>query len=188
MTREDRRQFLHFGATSFALALRWIPQWAAFTLAGAAVAVWWVFMPLLRRDFGLARDGERFVGGLRTYPVAVLLLLVLFPLPAAAAGWAVLGVGDAFSNLLGRRYGRHPFLGREDRSLVGTLAFVVTAWPAAWGLAMHVHGPSAADAWLPALIAAVAGAVAELLPLQRWIDDNIPVALAAGAAFHFATM
>jgi dolichol kinase len=67
--------------------------------------------------------------------------------------------------------------------MLGTFAFVATAWPAAWALATFVGGMSSADAWLPALVAAVAGAVAELVPMPFRLDDNLPVSLAAGAAF-----
>ena len=181
MTREDRRQAIHFATTAFALTLPWLQDWQAYAACGAAIATWWIALPLLRRDLGLAREGEPFVNGLRMYPVAVLLALALFPRPAAVAGWAALGVGDAASNMIGRRFGKPGFVGRADRSLVGTLAFVATTWPAAWGLATWVGAPNAG---LAALAAAVAGAVAELIPLPRFLDDNLPIALAAAAAFH----
>ena len=156
MTREDRRQWTHLGATAFAVPLAWVPLWVGWAACGVAILTWWVVLPLLRHDFGLGREGEGFVSGLRTYPVAVLAVLVAFPLPAAVAAWGVLGVGDAMSNLVGRNFGRQGFLGRTDRSALGTLAFVVTAWPAAWALAAFVGDKSAADTWLPALAAAAA--------------------------------
>ena len=52
-----------------------------------------------------------------------------------AVSWvflAALYASDALSNLVGRRWGRPPFLGRPDRSLVGSVAFLLTAWPAAF--------------------------------------------------------
>jgi dolichol kinase len=189
MTREDGRQFVHLGTTAFAVTLLWLPLWAGYAACGAAIAFWWIVVPLMKRDVGFTRPGEPFVNGLRTYPVAVLLLLFFFRHPAAhplatpVAAWGVLGVGDSFSNLVGRPWGTHGFVGRKDRSMLGTFAFVVTAWPAAWALATLVGGMPSADAWKPALVAAVAGAVAELIPLPFRLDDNLPVALAAGAAF-----
>jgi len=187
VTREDNRQFVHLGTTLFAVTLLWIPLWAGYAACAAAIVFWWIVVPMMKRDVGFTRAGEPFVNGLRTYPVAVLLLLLFFrappahPLAAPVAAWGVLGVGDSMSNLVGRPWGKHGFVGRADRSLLGTTAFVVTAWPAAWALASLVGGMSAADAWKPALAAAVAGAVAELIPTG--IDDNLPVALAAGGAF-----
>jgi dolichol kinase len=189
VTREDGRQFAHLGVTAFAIPLLWIPLWVGYAACAAAIVFWWIVVPLMKRDVGFTRPGEPFVNGLRTYPVGVLLLLLFFrhpeshPLATPVAAWAVLGVGDSMSNLIGRPWGRHGFVGRSDRSMLGTFAFVATAWPAAWALATFVGGMSSADAWLPALVAAVAGAVAELVPMPFRLDDNLPVSLAAGAAF-----
>ena len=186
MTGEDRRQALHFAMTGFAVALRWLEPWQAYALAGAAIAVNWGLLPALGWDRGVRREGGPFVDGVKMYPIAVLVVLIAFPMHVAAAAWGVLGVGDSMSNVVGRRVGTPGFVGRADRSFVGTLAFVVTAWPAAWALASFVGRLPIADAWLPALAAAAAGAAMELVPLPRRIDDNLPIALAAAAAFYFA--
>jgi dolichol kinase len=188
VTREDGRQFLHFAITLCALSLIWLPLWAGWAACAAAILVQWVVLPLLGVRMGLEREGERWISGLKMYPIAVLVVLVAFrhELATAVAAWGVMGVGDAASNLVGRNFGTPGFLGRQDRSWLGSLAFFVTAWPAAWALACVVGGMPMDDAWRPALVAAVAGTLAELLPLQRWIDDNFPIALAAALAFHFA--
>jgi dolichol kinase len=180
---EDRRQALHFAMTGFAVALRWLEPWQAYAMAGAAIAVNWGLLPAIGWDRGIRRDGGPFVDGVKMYPVAVLVALLAFPLHVAAAAWGVMGVGDAASNVVGRRVGTPGFVGRSDRSLLGTLAFVVTAWPAAWALASFVGSRAIADTWLPALAAAAAGAAMELVPLPRRLDDNLPNALAAAAAY-----
>lgn len=190
MTSEDRRQALHLGVTAFALTLRWLEPWQAWTLAGAAVGVNWLLLPALGWDRDLRREGSPFADGVKLYPIAVLAVLLLFPSPpqvAAAAAWGVMGVGDAASNVVGRRLGRGGFLGRGDRSFAGSLAFILTAWPAALGFAMFVGRLDAASVWLPALAAAGAGAAAEFASIPRRLDDNLPIALAAGAAFHLAS-
>jgi dolichol kinase len=184
---EDRRQVLHFAMTGFALALRWLSPGQALAMAGAAIVFNWIVMPALGWDKNLRREGAPFVDGMKLYPVAVLALLVLFPLPVAAAAWAVMGVGDAASNLVGRHFGKPGFLGRADRSFLGTFAFLVTAWPAAWALSAFVGQRGQGETWLPALCAAAAGAAVELVPLPRRLDDNLPIALAAGAACFFAS-
>jgi dolichol kinase len=181
VTREDRRQVLHLAMAAFALTLRWLGPWQALALAGSAIAMNWVVMPLTGLDRHLRRPGAPFVDGVKLYPIAVLAVLLLFPAPVAAAAWAVMGAGDGASNLVGRRFGRPPFLDRADRSLAGTIAFVAAAWPAAWGV--HAFVADSAGSPLPALAAAVAGAAAELLPLPWGLDDNLPIALAAGAVF-----
>ena len=180
---EDLRQGIHLAITGCALALRWLTPPQAALCAAGAVVLNWVVLPALGRD--LRRPGDPFVDGVRLYPIAVLGLVLLLPLPQAAAAWGVLGVGDAASNLAGRRLGRPPFLGRSDRSLAGSLAFVLTAAPAAAGLWAFV-GRVPLDLPLlgASLAAAAAGALAELLPRSRWMDDNLPIAVAAGLAVH----
>jgi dolichol kinase len=179
--QEDRRQLIHLAMTGFALALRCLTPTQAALCAGAAIALNWVVLPLLRVD--MRREGGPFVDGVRLYPIAVLGLVLALPLPLAAAAWGVLGVGDALSNLVGRRFGAPPLLGREDRSLAGSAAFVAGATPAALGLWAFVAAvPPDGEMAVVALVAAVAGALAEFTPRSRWIDDNLPIALAAGVA------
>lgn len=190
MTNESRRQLLHLSMTAFALLLPWLAPWQAAGLAGAAVLVNWALLPALKWDRGVRREGGPFVDGVKLYPVAVLAVLLLFPSrpqTAAAAAWGVMGVGDVASNVFGRRFGRPGFCGLADRSLLGTLAFVGFGGLAAWGLATYVS--DSADAvvatWKPALAAALAGALAELVTPSKILDDNLPIAVAAAAAYAF---
>ena len=183
MRAEDRRQGVHAAMTLLALLLRGLTPTQAALVAGAAVVLNWVVLPLTGLDRGLRREGGPWIDGVKTYPVAVLAAVLLFPLPVAAAAWAVLGIGDAASNVVGRRIGKPPFLGRADRSMAGTLAFVATAAPAALLVHAFVAGAAPGTGTLVAACgAAAAGAVVELLT-PRFLDDNLPICLAAGAAF-----
>ncbi len=183
MKREDLRQLVHAAATCLAVTLVWLPPWAYYGCVGLVILIEWVVLPLAGVDMGVEREGEPWFNGIRSYGVAVLLLLLVFPLPVAAGAWGVMGLGDAASNVVGRRLGKQPFLGRADRSLAGSLAFVAAAWPAAWALHLWVAGPDGSRP-LAALAAAAAGAAAELVPWPFRLDDNLPIALAAGAALH----
>ncbi len=187
MTGEDRRQLLHASMTGWLLLLRWLPPWGAAAMAGAAALGACLLLPALGWDRGIRREGAPWLDGVKLYPLAVLALVLLFPLPVAAAAWAVLGIGDAASNVAGRRFGRPGFCGRGDRSLAGTLAFVVTALPAA--VAAHAW---VAREWPDERIvaagaaAAGAGALVEMLIPRGW-DDNFAIAIAAAAAFVAVT-
>jgi dolichol kinase len=169
--------------TSFALTLRWLTAEQAAAMAAAAIVLNWVILPLTGRD--LRRPGEPFVDGVKLYPVAILALVTFLPLPSAAAAWGVLGVGDAASNVVGRRFGTPPFLGRADRSLAGTAAFVALGGGAALG-----RGSFAADlrptllAVAGSFAAAAAGALAEFVPRRLRVDDNVPIAIAAGGVLY----
>ncbi len=182
--REDLRQWTHLAMTGFALTLRWLTPDQAAGLAIAAIVLNWVVLPLIGRD--LRRPGEPFIDGVKLYPVAVLVLVIFLPLPSAAAAWGVLGVGDAASNLVGRRFGRPPFLGRTDRSFAGTAAFVLSGGCAATLIGGFVANQTPdAHASAASFAAAAAGALAEFTPRRRWLDDNLPIAIAAGAVLYF---
>jgi dolichol kinase len=139
----------------------------------------------------LARPGEPRWNGLLSYPLAVALLFVLFPLEAAVAGWAVLALGDPAAALAGSGP-RLPW--NRAKSVGGTFGFLTAAAPGALLVTACVfpvlmglpRGRLLEDGdalllyagWIAA--GAVAGALAETLDLG--IDDNLPVALAAGGA------
>lgn len=186
MTDEDRRQLVHAGVALLVVPLRWLTEEQAAAMAGAAILLNWVVLPVTGLDRRIRRPGGPWVDGVKLYPVAVLAAILLFGNAVAAAGWAVLGIGDAASNVIGRRLGRPPFLGRADRSAVGSLAFLVTAVPAA--LAAHAWVAASAPTLrigAAALAAGVAGAVAEVVTPRR-LDDNVPICLAAAGAFRLA--
>lgn len=183
---ETHRQLIHAGMALWIVVLRWLTPAEAVAVAAAAIVLNWVVLPLTGLDRRMRREGEPFVTGVKLYPVAVCAALLLFPYPLAALAWAVLGIGDAASNVIGRRFGSGPFLGRTDRSLAGTLGFVATAAPAALAAAAWVDVPGTYDLMaqlLPAsLVAALAGAAMEYVRWPRPLDDNLPIALAAGGA------
>ena len=196
MGREDRRQLMHAAATLPALALAWLSPAAAVAFAVAGVLLGVVVLPRLGVDRMIIREGEARVSGVQLYPIGVLGVVLIFPLPIAAAGWAVLGIGDAASNVIGRRLGRGRLPWNRRRSWAGTAAFVVFAAPAAAALLawvwpngtaspLGVGWPFAvADARIesiaPAAIAgAVVGAAAESL---GGVDDNVTIPIAASLA------
>lgn len=192
MTQELRRQLIHLSVVAFALPVPFLgPKWAVI-LAAVAVFVNWVVFPLTGRDKLLMREGERFMNGIRWYPVAVLAAQVALPLALAQAVWGVLAVGDCFSNLFGRRYGKVKLPWNRQKSWAGTLGFLVTAFPAAFGLLWltqhHAPGQSFLSFWidraqagpyeLPMMLAitfagAAVAAVVESLPIP--LDDNLTV-------------
>ena len=199
---ELRRQLVHLGVILFALPVPYLgSRWAALICLGAIVFNW-VVLPLTGKDKLFRRDGERFLNGVRVYPVAVLLLVALLPLKVATAALAVLAVGDAFSNILGRRYGRVKLPWNPAKSWAGTIGFLLTAAPAAALFFLYTQRVAGADAlwsvwdgqpimaelsviraiWICTIGAAI-GAIAESLPVR--LDDNLTVSITSGAAMAF---
>lgn len=196
ITVETRRQLVHLGVLVFALPVPLVgPVWAT-VLCGAAVLFNWVVLPLTGQDRLFRREGERFLNGVRVYPVAVLMLVVFFPLTIAQGAWACLAVGDCFSNLFGRRFGRVKLPWNRRKSWAGTVGFAATAFPGALLLMLYSErcAPGAAllEPWrgaadlggagvvlLLAAVGALAGAVLESLPTR--LDDNLTVSLGTAA-------
>lgn len=174
---EGARRAIHFLAGGCALLLPWLGQsWGA-VMAAAALAYNAIVAPALGFDRGYRRAGERVWGGLTTYPLAVLLLIVIAPLPIAAGAWAVLAAADPVAAAVGTRWPRPHFPGNRAKSLPGALSGAVAGAAACYGMLLWMAVPGALA---PALAAGAAGALVEALPVRG--DDNLRVAAAAAFA------
>jgi dolichol kinase len=136
-----------------------------------------ILAPRLGLDRAYRHEGEGHMGGLTTYPLAVLLLVLLTPVEVAAGAWVVLAVLDPVAAAVGSRLRRPRIPLNARKSVCGTLAGLIASALACAGILTFLGVP---DPWPAALCAAGAGAVAEALPLP--IDDNLPIAAASAAA------
>ncbi|MHC4136265.1 MAG: hypothetical protein ACYS0K_14915 [Planctomycetota bacterium] len=175
---ERNRRLVHFAFGACALLIEPLGRPGSAALAAAALFYNALLAPALGLDRGYRRTAEGRWGGLTTYPLAVLLLVVLTPSQVAAGGWVVLATVDPVAAAVGSRWPRPRVPGHPAKSLVGTVAGFVAGAVACTGLFELVLGEPHA---LPAAVgAAAAGAVAEALPLP--IEDNLAVAAAAALA------
>jgi dolichol kinase len=140
---------------------------------------------LMRLYGSVAHPHEHFRVNSGTWFATALVLLAAFASrPGMMAGLAVLGVADPVAALVGRRWGKHTL--RAGRSLEGTLAFFASGMLAAIvGLAIVGAGP-AGRIVTSAALAALAGAIAELV--TKKLDDNLTIPVAVGAALTLATL
>ncbi len=163
---------------SLALAIA-IPVTAAFMAVDIAryfhrpIELWFykTFGWLLRRH-EVDREKKTLNGATYVLLAATLCILV-FPKIIAVTSIAVLIIADITSALVGRRYGKHRFLGK---SLEGSTAFFVSA------VIVVLLTPKidyALGEYLVGIVAAAGGAVVEALPVR--LDDNITVPLSVGA-------
>lgn len=191
-TNYARNVFHMLGATGVMTVIHLLPDRASMIAVALSVTVpAWTIEGLRRSNprlndwmmwlFGpVAHAHERFrVNSASWYAAALTLLAFVSPVPAALLGVAVLGFGDPFAAIVGRRFGRTPI--RTGRTLEGSLAFVGAAWIAGV-ITLALAAPDLPNAAITALVAAVCGAVAELY--SQDVDDNltIPLAAALGAA------
>lgn len=174
---EDARRLIHFLAGGCALLLAPLgPGWGA-ALAASALAYNAFVAPALGLDRAYRREGEGRWGGLATYPLAVLLLVLFTRLEVAAGAWAVLAAADPVAATVGSRLRRPRVPWNPGKSLVGAAAGAVAGALACFGV---LRWMGATPALLPALAAGAAGAFAEALPIRG--DDNLRIAAAAAIA------
>lgn len=192
---ETQRQLVHIAVGAFALLLRVLATWQAAT--GALVALL-VNLFLLPRWFGgrLFRPGERghrTVGGIVFYPLAVLILILVFPKrpDIAAASWGILAVGDGAATLVGRRFGGARWPWHPTKTIVGSLTLAAAGGAAAlvltwWTIPALDTPPSWTYVIVAPFVAAAVAALVESMPVE--LDDNLSVPFSAAAAFWICSL
>lgn len=117
------------------------------------------------------RDGNRFVLGPVTLALGALFSLLIFdPLQAKVAILA-LGIGDSFSSLIGKSFGRIPMPFSGGKSVEGTIFCFASVLLAVFLLT---------GKFVPACLVALTTALVEFWPTKDW--DNVIIPLAAGVA------
>jgi dolichol kinase len=182
------RKTIHIGSLSIPVGYYYITKETALTILipltifSIAIDVGRHYIPPLKRmvtaTFGrILRPHERESGLLSgaTYVlISALFCVFVFPKMITITAFAVLIVSDASSALIGRAFGKHKFL---DKSLEGTLAFVVSAWLVI--LLTPKAGPVASE-YLIGAFAVIIGGIAEAWSVTLRFDDNFSVPVSIG--------
>jgi uncharacterized protein (TIGR00297 family) len=187
---ESARQIVHVSMGGFALLLRWITWPQALALAGGALIFNLFVLPHVGRQIYRPGDRARNVHGIIYYPLSVLILLLLFPsrLDIVAAAWGILAAGDGVATLAGRAIGGVRWPWNPDKTVAGTIAFVVAGAAAGVGLALWCRPPGVPIlfAFIAVPLAAVTAAFVETIPIT--LDDNLSVALSAGGTLWVVSL
>ncbi len=182
------RKCIHLGSLSIPIiyyyvhretALAWL---VPMTLLSVFIDVGRHYIPAIHRMVEqlfdkILRPHERRMGLLSgaTYVlISALVCVAIFPKLIAVTAFSILIVSDSASAIFGRKFGKHRFL---DKSLEGTLAFIVTAW------LVILITPKAG--WVPieyfiGAFAAIVGGVAEAASVSLHLDDNFSVPVSIG--------
>ena len=178
--KEEIRPLSHVGTAIVALGMGVLPRWANLTGAALGMLAGWVVIPRTRVEAVLRRPGEPWLNGVRTYPLAVALLVLLLPATLAAAAWTIMAAGDAAASFVGRHVPAPSLFGHKKGTWSGTPALFVVGSLAGWGAGAFVAATGGTPLGNPMNVVLAAGAAAliDLVPLP--IDDNLPLAAAAG--------
>ena len=193
---ETTRQIVHMLVAVLALLLRWLTYPQALALAIALILFNAFLLPRLPGSMQyLYRADEReggFSKGILAYPISVFLLILIFPVPVAAAMWGgALSLGDGAATLFGSRMGKTPLPWNPKKSFEGFLAFILFATPAIaffykwtlvniassppWWRSDAIAAPFASPSllWILALAMITSIACALLESLDTKIGDNL---------------
>jgi uncharacterized protein (TIGR00297 family) len=192
---ETSRQLLHMTMGGFALLLRVLTWWQAALCAVAALLFNAFVLPRIGGR-NLYRQADRLRGfplGILLYPLAVLLLILVFPrrLDIAAAAWGILAIGDGLATLVGSRLRGPRLAWNADKSWAGTLAFAISGAAAGVFLAWWTHPaivppPSREFVIAAPVVAAIVAAFVETLPVR--LDDNLSVPAVAALVLWGASL
>jgi dolichol kinase len=117
------------------------------------------------------------ISGVPYYLASSILSIAIFPLPIAVLSIIYLACGDPMSSLIGIQFGNLGPRFANGKSLIGTLAGVITCWVVGF-LCLSSFGMTGSALWVLTLVGGVAGGTAEMLPLE--VDDNFSIPTVSG--------
>jgi uncharacterized protein (TIGR00297 family) len=179
---ENIRQILHIAMIAPALLLRWLPGWAVILCAvGGLVAG--LIGPRLPGGHSMLRPAEekkKFSYGVFFYPLSVFFLVIFLPRELAGGVWAIIALGDGFSNLVGRWIGKsNPLPWNPKKSWAGMIAFWIFGSAGSISVMMFISGEMPlAEAMIICIPTAILCGLVETINTR--IDDNLSVAAAGG--------
>jgi uncharacterized protein (TIGR00297 family) len=192
---EQARQWVHIGSGAFAFLLRGLTWWQGAALAAFALAFNLLVLPRIggRHLYRPTDRARGFPIGILLYPLAVLLLILIFSarLDIAAIAWGILAFGDGAATLVGRQLDTRRWSWNPEKTIAGTAAFglfaalggAVLAW---WTRSAVVPEPSIWFVVAAPIAAALAAAAVETIPVR--LDDNISVPVTAGVVLWLASL
>jgi dolichol kinase len=115
--------------------------------------------------------------------IASVICILIMPKAIAITAISTLIISDTCAALIGRKWGKHPFIGK---SVEGTIAFMISAWAvvAIVGTASEAGFVFVASG----IIASPITAVIEVLSGTWKLDDNFTIPLSMGIIMMLFTI
>jgi dolichol kinase len=138
--------------------------------------------PIMRQSEATSLSGVPF------YLASSALAVAIFPQPIAVLAILFLAVGDPMASVFGILYGNKSIRFRNGKSLIGTLAGVVSCALISHIYLNHLRSTGADlsvnQIWLMTWIGGLAGGAAEMVPLET--DDNFAIPVISGMVLWFS--
>jgi len=178
--REQARKLVHIAFGFCAFLLAWLPTPAAAVMAVAAFLFNFYLLPRLSGGF-ISRQEKGSDAGILLYPLSVLALILCFPSrpEIAAAVWGILAFGDGFATLIGTALPRPPLPWNREKSVSGSVAFLL--FGSAGALALFLFVSDNRTLLSPIVIVSVTTLLCAIVESSKTgIDDNVTVPLTGG--------
>lgn len=184
---EDRRQLEHVVPLFIAFLLPYVTYRGILVLGGLGLVYSLYVSPRWIRVTTRPEERNRISIAKLSYALASLSVLLCFHdrIYIGAGAFAVLAVGDALSNLVGRKIGGLRFPYNRRKTVAGFVAFIFGGTLASWvvilwnSAAQTGYGPS--TLLLFSALVASACALVETVPTP--VDDNITIVWVAALLF-----
>jgi len=178
MKRETFRQLIHASGI-FIVFLTWFLSPISVMIICIAIVLFvelifrldnkrhvFFFSEILRRS---KRDKDE--RGFIYFFIGIIITLYLFRYNVAVANAAIIILlfGDSASTIVGKRFGKHPLPLNKDKTLEGSIAFLIVGF-----IGALTQVPA-----IPALFGAFCGMLTEA---YSPINDNIPIPIVSGIA------
>ncbi len=161
------RKVVHLFGLLFLVPLMTWDRWPNVLLISAIVGVLWITLRFLPQGL-----------------LGVTILILTGGPKIAGVAWTCFIVGDGLAGMVGMRWGIRHLPWNPSKTILGTTAFLVGAWPC---LILYFRYAYGAHVWLStplAFFVSSCGALAE--SIQQTTNDNFTVVIACGVSCSFA--
>lgn len=187
------RVFIRPAAMAFPVILLATSREFAITLSGIVLAlslladvvrISWkkaedAMMKRFFHDFAIYKQKERKrISSITTFLMGVFFSFLLFPVNVAVTSIGILVFGDMMAKIIGISYGKKPLF---NKTAEGTLGFLTAALAVVYLMYSLEIVPL-----VPAIFAAIAGSIMEMLPFP--VDDNLSVPITSGAILELVKL
>jgi dolichol kinase len=204
MDQESKRKTIHISMGFLALLLAVFPRWLS--LIVVLIALFFIVViarpTMWKRGFNAmasrTRDVESgYLYGPLLYILMVLVSVLILDLRIAGAVFSIMAFGDGFANVIGTRFGNHRFKNFQNKSLEGSIAFVIFAFVsstisffvitinpdlATWVPFLNIKSPEEINTYFIIIVTFLVSVLAAIieLTLSEKMNDNLTVPIVSG--------
>ncbi|MFQ5975016.1 MAG: DUF92 domain-containing protein [Candidatus Hydrothermarchaeales archaeon] len=195
----EGRDVLHILVGFTAVFLKYLSRVKAiFAALVIFITIYLLAIPSKSQFFNVIAKSEDWRRGYARGPLffglVAVFLVVFFPLYLAAVCIVIMGFGDGFATVIGRRFGgSHVGWAKKEKTLEGALAFFIFASISSFFILILIkeafpiiNEASTIRLFLYAIITSFVGALVEILDIT--IDDNLSVPVSTAVTLHVLTL